>query len=82
MDDLIRHYNEGEALKGRVDVDNAKRTTFIWRLEDTTSTTRQPIDVLYRMTVQKGSGSVNLTAQALGYIGPFTARGKCAERNS
>ena len=77
VDGLTQHFL-GEPAIGRVDVDNAKRTTFVWELAVTNSR-RQNAKFQYRLSVQKKSGSVNLTANDLGYIGPFTGRGKCED---
>jgi hypothetical protein len=75
-DPLIQYFGH-EYVVGRIDVDNAKRTTFVWAVKNTQDSGGQSANMEYRLTYLKKSSKLNMTAQALGYIGPYTARGKC-----
>ena len=68
----------GAPVTGRVEVENKKRVTFNWRLKGAKDQIGQGAEFVYRLTVLKGDLSATMTAQALNYAGPFTARGKCA----
>lgn len=76
IDPLIEYFGH-DYIVGRVDVINDKRITFAWSVKNTRDTGGQSANMDYRLTYLRKNGKVNMTAQALGYIGPYTARGKC-----
>jgi hypothetical protein len=71
----------GAPVTGRVEVENKKRITFNWRLKGAKDGIGQGAEFVYRLTVQKGTLAASMTAQALNYAGPFTARGTCVKTN-
>lgn len=77
VDGIINHF-VGEPIAGRLSVDNAKRNTFVWNIKATTDNSGQSANMEYRLTHIKSNNKASITAQALGYIGPYTGRGHCA----
>jgi hypothetical protein len=76
IDGVIAYFNENRPLAGKIDTDNAKRTTFTWTIR-TKSSTNQYANMVYRMTMMKASRTASITAQALNYAGPYSSEGKC-----
>jgi hypothetical protein len=76
IDGVIAYYNSEQPVPARVATDNAKRTTYAWdlRVKDIGG---QNATMSYRMTIMKATQKAQITAQALGYVGPFTAQGRC-----
>lgn len=77
VDAIINHF-VGEPMEGRLSVDNSKRNTFVWIIKATTDNSGQAANMEYRLTHLKGNNKASITAQAHGYIGPYTGRGHCA----
>jgi hypothetical protein len=75
-DPLIAYF-VGEPIAAVVATDNSRRSTYTWevRVKDGANRTAR---MRFRLTVQKSSLAASITAQALGYVGPFTAGGQCA----
>lgn len=76
FDPIIQHFN-GEAIEAKISVENAKRITFTWELSDTESASGQDPRMVYRLTVLRATNAASMTGQALGFLGPYTAQGKC-----
>ncbi len=77
IDGVIAYFNDEKPLPARVATDNSKRTTYAWDLE-AKDISGQYATMSYRMTIMKATKKAQITAQALGYVGPFTAQGRCA----
>lgn len=75
-DPLIAHFI-GKPIRAKIATDNAARTTFTWRVKATTDSLNQFANMDYRLTVQKADRSSTISGQAIGYDGPYTARGNC-----
>lgn len=76
--DPIAHEMTGEDyVVGRVDVDNAKRTTFVWEINDTRKGKNQNARFVYRLTLMKNGNKARITMLPLGYRGPHQGEGVC-----
>ncbi|WGW02423.1 hypothetical protein [Tropicibacter oceani] len=75
-DPIILYYNDRQPIQGRVKTDNAKRTTFAWKL-DAKSNSNQRVTITYTATYLKGSGEVTMQAMPLGYANIFHGKGRC-----
>ncbi len=80
--DPIIDYFVGKAIEGKVVTENAKRLTVKWILDGVTNSANQHAKFEYRLTYVRASGKLNMTANALNYVGPFTGRGKCTVKPS
>jgi hypothetical protein len=68
----------GQPLEGKVDIDNAKRITFLWELPKVKNRSGQFTPrFLYRATYLKATTVVSVSAQPAGYPNSFEARGNC-----
>jgi hypothetical protein len=75
--DPIIQYFVGQPVVAKIDTDNAKRTTFVWTLKNTKDSGGQYANMIYRLTYLKGTGKLNMTGDAPGYVGPYTGQGSC-----
>lgn len=72
---------KGQAVEGRIVVDNAARRTFAWEMKGVRSATRQYAPSLnYRMSVRKDDNSAMITMTPLGFGNIFQESGGCAVR--
>jgi hypothetical protein len=76
FDPIIQAY-QGSPVTAKIEIENEKRVTFNWRLKGTKDKIGQSAEFVYRLTVIKASSKATMTAQALNYAGPFSARGTC-----
>jgi hypothetical protein len=74
-DGIIQHFLKAP-VTAKVDTDNAKRTTFSWKV-DTRTSTGQLTTMVYRLTIMKADLSASYVAVPQRYSNNFTARGKC-----
>ncbi|MEY8097654.1 hypothetical protein AB9F29_09535 [Falsihalocynthiibacter sp. S25ZX9] len=75
FDRVISNYGSESAV-GKVETDNAKRTTFVWEVKVTDSK-RQHATMQYRLTFLKKNHGLRLTVNPLGYRGDVTGKGIC-----
>jgi len=80
IDDRIQH-NVGKPIKAEISTDNAKRITFVWRVDmvegRTKAGSRAQAKLIYRLTYQKASGKVSVFMKPLGFGNTFRAQGTC-----
>ncbi|WP_425074496.1 hypothetical protein [Sagittula sp. S175] len=57
-DAMILAFNDGQPVEGRLDVDNARRTTFTWKVKVILQAS--PVTLSYRGTYIKGSGEFSV----------------------
>ncbi|MCK0139083.1 hypothetical protein [Aliiroseovarius sp. F47248L] len=81
IDGLIQNMF-GEPIAARIDVDNAKRTTFTWTVEKvdgkaTQRTGNHVAKLAFRLTYQKATGAAIASMKPVGYRNTFRAKGKC-----
>lgn len=74
-DGIIMHFR-GQPVTASIATDNATRTTFAWKVK-VQDGSGQSATLSYRLTVRKADLTASLTGQALGFMGPFTAQGRC-----
>ena len=74
--DGVIDYFVGTPLPAKVSADNSARTTFTWKFMSRDGV-GQNATMQYRLTIQKADRSARMTAQALGYVGPYFASGRC-----
>jgi hypothetical protein len=68
----------GQPVEGKVDIDNAKRVTFLWEIPEVKNRASQYTPrFLYRATYLKTTGVVSVAAKPTGYPNSFEARGTC-----
>lgn len=72
---------KGQAVTGRIVVDNSVRRTFAWEMKDVRGSRRQYANSLnYRMSVRKDDHSAMITMTPLGYANIFRETGSCTVR--
>lgn len=76
LDGLINNYNGKQPLPAEIVAENAQKVTYAWKLK--LHVTGTSATVRYRLTRQKASGAVTISAQALGFANHYTSTGKCA----
>lgn len=74
-DGIVQTYSGKKDIAARVVTENDKRVTFAWDVM--ISQSGQNANMGYRLTYLKATGTAMVTAQAAGYIGPFTSQGQC-----
>ena len=73
---LIKHYL-GNPVQGRVDIANAKRTTFVWEWKNFDSAKQFTSTFLFRATVISATGAIIITSKPMGYRNSFRGKGTC-----
>lgn len=81
IDGLIQN-TIGKPIAAKIDVDNAKRTTFTWTVEKvdgkaTQRTGNRVAKLAFRLTYQKATGTAIASMKPVGYRNTFRAKGKC-----
>ncbi|MBK6466950.1 MAG: hypothetical protein IPF96_08860 [Rhodobacter sp.] len=74
-DPLIEHF-VGKPIDAKVETENAKRTTFVWKL-DAKNAINQNARFSYRLTVMKADLSASMAASPGRFSNTFTSTGKC-----
>lgn len=75
QDDISNKF-VGAPVKGAVDTDNSKRTTFKWDFK-TTNSYGQFTTMQYRATIMKRDNSARVTGKPLGYLNNYKSSGSC-----
>jgi hypothetical protein len=72
----------GQPVEGKVDIDNAKRVTFLWELPKVKNRSGQFTPrFLYRATFIRATEAVSVLAKPAGFPNSFEGRGKCTVSN-
>jgi hypothetical protein len=74
--DGVIEYFIGNPIAAKVSADNPSRSTFTWKVRSR-DRMGQNATMEYRLTIQKADRSARMTAQALGFVGPYFASGRC-----
>lgn len=75
--DVVTHrFNKEKPVTARVDAENAKRVTFVWRLQ-LRDKNGQNGRMQYRATWVKSDKRMNVVAVPLGYTNRFQGYGNC-----
>jgi activator of HSP90 ATPase len=75
-DPLIQGINGGPLL-GEMATENDTRIVFTWTLRNVPTQTGQTASLLYRATIFKADGDVQLSMKPLNFDNNFSARGNC-----
>lgn len=78
-DGIIQTFEKGPK-EATVDVDNAKRMTFTWKVKVKSGTSRtgtQTVTMSYRLTIQKADKKASFIVAPQGYANTFQTQGKC-----
>ena len=77
-DPIIFYYNEERPLPAEMEVENAKRTTFRWRLQQVVNRSGQrAVDFRFRATFFTRNNSIVVTSQPAGFSNTFRGKGAC-----
>ena len=74
--DPISQALTGGPVEAKVETDNGKRSTFVWKLKMANSR-NQHTTMAYRLTVMKADLSATISATPMGYANSFSTRGRC-----
>ena len=75
-DDLTEYFKV-KGQKARVDIDNTKRTTYVWTLKDFKDRVNNHAKFSYRLTIQKATLQASISGKPLGYENHYEAQGMC-----
>lgn len=75
VNDAIIDSFVGQPVEAKIDTDNARRTTYSWRVKTKAGT--QTATMIYRVTVQKADLTASFIAVPQGYSNTFQVQGRC-----
>lgn len=76
-DPIINHFVK-RPLEAKISVENTRRITFAWDLEDVSNSRNQFVPIfIFRLTVAKATNAASITAKPTGYVNNFQGFGKC-----
>lgn len=77
-DSIIYSFNNGKPLPARVSVNNGKRITFIWVIEDFTNSHGQYLPKFeFRASYLRPRNVLSMSAKPLGYSSNYRGEGPC-----